>query len=52
MFSGNAYVSGPLSSDRWLVYVADKDSVRRTVVPVPDRTLNIMVRRKLFFEFI
>ncbi len=49
MFSGSAYVSGPLSSDRWLVYVADKDSAVRAMAPVADRTLNIMVKKKHFW---
>jgi S-adenosylmethionine decarboxylase len=41
MFSGSAYISGPVNSDRWYVYVAD--DCRRPTIAAEDRTLNLMM---------
>ena len=41
VFTGKAYVHGPLNGDRWYTYVAD-DGKRPTIITA-DRTLNIMM---------
>ncbi|CAN0513159.1 unnamed protein product, partial [Ectocarpus sp. 12 AP-2014] len=41
MFSGSAYVHGPLNSDHWYTYVAD--DCKKTTNAAADRTLNMMM---------
>lgn len=41
MFTGSAYVNGPLNGDHWYTYVAD--DWKRPNIATADRTLNIMM---------
>jgi len=41
MFSGSAFVHGPLNSDHWYTYVAD--GCERPITAALDRTLNLMM---------
>lgn len=41
MFSGSAYVHGPLNSDHWYTYVAD--DCKKPTNAAADRTLNMMM---------
>lgn len=41
MFTGSAYVHGPLNSDHWYTYVADDN--KRPTIATADRTLNVMM---------
>ena len=41
MFTGSAYVHGPLNSDHWYTYVAD--DCKRPTNATADRTLNVMM---------
>ncbi|CBJ32442.1 S-Adenosylmethionine decarboxylase [Ectocarpus siliculosus] len=41
MFSGSAYVHGPLNSDHWYTYVAD--DCKKSTNAAADRTLNMMM---------
>lgn len=41
MFTGSAYVNGPLSGDHWYTYVTD--DCKRPNIATADRTLNVMM---------